>query len=415
MQGLFGTAPDQLGYSVFDDPATKQAAQQAAEVGFVGGGLLGSLPILGPALRGYGRLAAGQVNRAMMGEGGLLGPITPQPMYVVPPGEKLGFYSATDVGKVFPTSITNKSEVKNVADDFANQFKQMGFEVTLDHSGSKAGASSYLRVSDPTTGRFLNKPIRISDHSKGAKELDANINVLNPQEDFAKITSILNDMRAKGETLVYKQDKYAQELIANGIKPKTAYQRARTEIAENQPSPYPQQAALDLAQQRAALPVGKTGLPSPQSLTMPSVPTVEQMQKYGRTEVVPLSQAVSFQSARNWEKFKEGKGPGDLVAGYGDKPLALRLETGEYVIYDGNHRTDLALQKGQTELPMHVIDVKSYDPAHAGRKPVPSSMSDDELLRSLLGDEVKTPQQVPQETSPTYTDPFGNTIGSSIR
>ena len=139
--------------------------------------------------------------------------------------------------------------------------------------------------------------------------------------------------------------------------------------------------------------VGKTGLPSPQSLTMPSVPTVDQMKKYGRTEVVPLSKAVSFQSARNWEKFNAKKGAGDLVAGYGDKPLALRLETGEYVIYDGNHRTDLALQKGLTELPMNVIDVKSYDPTHAGRKPVPPSMSDDELLNSLLGNEVKAPQQ----------------------
>ncbi len=126
-------------------------------------------------------------------------------------------------------------------------------------------------------------------------------------------------------------------------------------------------------------------LPSPQSLTMPSVPTIDQMKKYGRTEVVPLSKAVSFQSARNWEKFNAGKGPGDLVAGYGDKPLALRLETGEYVIYDGNHRTDLALSKGKTELPMHVIDVKSYDPAHAGRKPVPDKMSSDELLKMLFG------------------------------
>lgn len=170
------------------------------------------------------------------------------------------------------------------------------------------------------------------------------------------------------------------------------------------------------APQQAALPVGATGLPSPQSLTMPSVPTVEQMGKYGRTEVVPLSQAVSFQSARNWENFNAGKHPGDLVAGYGDKPLALRLETGEYVIYDGNHRTDLALQKGQTELPMYVIDVKSYDPTHAGRKPVPPSMTDDELLSSLLGDEVPVPQQAatPIE-NPTFTDPFGNTIGSSIR
>ena len=88
MQGLLGSAPDQLGYSVFDDPETKRTAQQAAEVGLVGGGLLQSIPVLGPALKGYGRLAAGQVNRAMLGEGGLLGPITPQPMYVVPPGKK---------------------------------------------------------------------------------------------------------------------------------------------------------------------------------------------------------------------------------------------------------------------------------------------------------------------------------------
>ncbi len=73
----------------FDDPETRRAAQQAAEVGLVGGGLLQSIPVLGPALKGYGRLAAGQVNRAMMGEGGLLGPITPQPMYVVPPGKKM--------------------------------------------------------------------------------------------------------------------------------------------------------------------------------------------------------------------------------------------------------------------------------------------------------------------------------------
>jgi hypothetical protein len=172
--------------------------------------------------------------------------------------------SIKDVGKVFPTSIASKSEVQNVANDFADQFKQMGFDVTLDHSGSKAGASSYLRVSDPQTGRFLSKPIRISDHSKGAKELDANINILNPQEDFAKITSALNDMRAKGDTLVFKQDKYAQELIANGIKPKTAYQRAKTEVAEVQA---PQEAALRLAQQRAALPVEKGGLGLPKNNT----------------------------------------------------------------------------------------------------------------------------------------------------
>ena len=219
VSGLLGTAPDQMGFSVLNPQY--ESIQRTAKPAFALGTLLG----LAPMTKG------------------------------LPVGA-----SIKDVGKVFPTSIANRSEVKNVANDFADQFKQMGFDVTLDHSGSKAGASSYLRVSDPQTGRFLSKPIRISDHSKGARELDANINVLNPQEDFAKITSALNDMRAKGDTLVFKQDRYAQELIASGVKPKTAYQRAKTEIAENQQSPYPQQAALDLAQQRAALPVEQGGL-----------------------------------------------------------------------------------------------------------------------------------------------------------
>jgi len=170
-------------------------------------------------------LLGNELARGMYGNEGSLANVIPTAMKPRFATEPIKNFESN-----FPTSITDRNEVKNVAEDFSNQFKQMGFDVTVDHSGSKAGASSYLRVSDPTTGRFLNKPIRISDHSKGAKELDANINVLNPQEDFAKITSILNDMRAKGDTLVFKQDKYAQELIANGVNPKTAYQKAKTEI-----------------------------------------------------------------------------------------------------------------------------------------------------------------------------------------
>jgi len=37
-------------------------------------------PMAGPAARGAGRLVGSQINRAMLGEGGLLAPITPQPM-----------------------------------------------------------------------------------------------------------------------------------------------------------------------------------------------------------------------------------------------------------------------------------------------------------------------------------------------
>jgi len=111
MQGLFGTAPDQLGYSVFDDPATKQAAQQAAEVGFVGGGLLSSLPIVGPALRGYGRLAGQEITDVMSGfpPRSILGQLTPKPMmldvyhgtpHTLPPTPRniLGEFDASKIG-----------------------------------------------------------------------------------------------------------------------------------------------------------------------------------------------------------------------------------------------------------------------------------------------------------------------------
>jgi hypothetical protein len=37
-------------------------------------------PMAGPVARGAGRLVGSQINRAMLGEGGLLAPITPQPM-----------------------------------------------------------------------------------------------------------------------------------------------------------------------------------------------------------------------------------------------------------------------------------------------------------------------------------------------
>ena len=302
--------------------------------------------------------------------------------------------SIKDVGKGITSNISQFTGFKNTtpygkAKEVAAYLDRLNIPYTINKS--KTTNSAYLEIQTGKGDFDYPMQFRFSDHSTDLPHQNRQI-FTNPKPDPNFDLDVFKDGGHDTEFAVNK----INELVAK-INP----------ITTNPKSPYPQQAEL---------PVGATGLPSPQSLTMPSVPTVEQMGKYGRTEVVPLSQAVSFQSARNWEKFNAGKGPGDLVAGYGDKPLALRLETGEYVIYDGNHRTDLALQKGQTELPMYVIDVKSYDPTHAGRKPVPPSMTDDELLSSLLGDEVNVPPQTPTPIeSPAYTDPFGNTIGSSIR
>lgn len=125
-------------------------------------------------------------------------------------------------------------------------------------------------------------------------------------------------------------------------------------------------------------------LPSSQSLNTPPVPTPEQLSKLGRIETVPLSQARATQSKMDWEKFGKGEHPPELVKGYTDKPVAVRREDGEYLIFDGHHRTQSAIEKGANSMDMYVIDARDYAPYAAGRKPAAQSISDEELLR-LLG------------------------------
>lgn len=238
MQGLLGSAPDQLGYSVFDDPETRRAAQQAAEVGLVGGGLLQSIPVLGPALKSYGRLAAGQVNRAMMGEGGLLGPITPQPMYVVPPGKSVN-----------PLNL-NKGIYKP--------------ELTMEEM---------LKVKDiPTVDR-----VKQSIDLVGEKEFE----------------KMVNAQYKKYKPSDQNQEAMLVESVTLDI------------LGRAQRSPYPQKTALDLAQQRAALPVSEGGLGLPASNT-PEM----RAQAMGFDVNTPLYHAtdVDFESIRPSLQGKLGAG-----------------------------------------------------------------------------------------------------------
>lgn len=117
-------------------------------------------------------------------------------------------------------------------------------------------------------------------------------------------------------------------------------------------------------------------MPYSASLATPPTPTPEVMAEYGRVEDVPLSQARSTQSARG------GESPGALVEGYEDMPVAVRREDGEYLIYDGHHRTEAAIARGETTMRMHVVDAKSYAPESAGR---PASKIDTDALARELG------------------------------
>lgn len=125
-------------------------------------------------------------------------------------------------------------------------------------------------------------------------------------------------------------------------------------------------------------------LPSSESLSIPNVPSVDLLKKYGRKEDVPLDKARATQSKMDWDKFEKGEHPKELIKGYGDRPVAVRKENGEYLIYDGHHRTVLAMNAGKKHLNMHVIDAKTYAPEAAGKKPVKEKVSTDELMKELL-------------------------------
>lgn len=134
-----------------------------------------------------------------------------------------------------------------------------------------------------------------------------------------------------------------------------------------------------------SLRAGMKYLPSSQSLATPPAPTAAEMLRASRVESVPLSQAKGTQPKMNWEKFDKGDHPGPLIEGYADKPVAVRREDGEYLIFDGHHRTARALNDGKQNLDMYVINAKDYAPQYAGRKPAPSRISDDDLLKELFG------------------------------
>jgi hypothetical protein len=126
-------------------------------------------------------------------------------------------------------------------------------------------------------------------------------------------------------------------------------------------------------------------LPSSASLNTPPAPTASDMARSSKVEDVPLSQARSTQSKMEMDRFNKGDHPPALISGYEDKPVAVRREDGEYLIFDGHHRAVTAMRQGHETMAMHVIDAKDYAPAFAGRKPAPPkwTSADDELLREL--------------------------------
>ena len=127
----------------------------------------------------------------------------------------------SNAGKVSYTKLT-KSEVRPVAEAMASRLREHGFDVNVDHSGSRAGLSSYLNLSHKETGRFVKDPIRVSDHGKGAFHNQFAYHV-NSHEDIPKIEGkvkpLLGEMikagPSEGLSLSKEQDEKINRLRAN--------------------------------------------------------------------------------------------------------------------------------------------------------------------------------------------------------
>lgn len=287
--GLLATAPDVMGGSVLD-PNTA-AVRQGAEYTFPIGTALGVLPMAGPAQRGamaLGRAGERLAERAVpqvMNRGGLL-------------AEMMGAMGNQTISPIMsiPNGLTRAEQanlIQSQAENFAKKAREIGLSALVEHSGSKAGPSSYVSIFDPITGTKVKSPFRFSGHSKGPFE---NQFVYNVGDDFSKELDFLENMASlipKAERDAIQKERQAKifEKLALAEKEKVfvegrpAMHKAMQE-AKLQGIPYskafsnsgnyigglstPQQSALDLAQQRAALPVeqGGLGLPAGIAATM---------------------------------------------------------------------------------------------------------------------------------------------------
>lgn len=126
-------------------------------------------------------------------------------------------------------------------------------------------------------------------------------------------------------------------------------------------------------------------LPQSEKLNTPNNPTKQQMKDFSYIQDVPLDMARAGQTKMEWDKFNKKEYAKPLVDGYSDLPIAVKLENGEYIIKDGNHRTVNEINKGAKNMKMHVIDAKNYDPQNQGVRPKNLNKKEiQDLLNQLL-------------------------------
>jgi len=128
-----------------------------------------------------------------------------------------------------------KDLIQSKAEELASRLRSNGFKVDLQHSGSAAGPSSYLKVFDPETGRYFDD-VRLSGHSKGVFNSQGVTNVASDAELNGVLEKAIG-MRSLGKAsgVIFQEslDAAAKALIDSGVKPKTAFRQARSILERN--------------------------------------------------------------------------------------------------------------------------------------------------------------------------------------
>lgn len=149
----------------------------------------------------------------------------------------------------FPAGMTRSQKaekIQGMAEEVATKLRQQGFNVELHHSGSAAGPSSYVSVFDPVTGRSIQNPLRISDHSKGA----FNSQFVNDAQDQQSIDDFYNmalGLRSMGKSSGQAAIEQREIDIANKTRQKwlSIYDRASEKISNGESLSNKERQAMD--------------------------------------------------------------------------------------------------------------------------------------------------------------------------
>ena len=101
------------------------------------------------------------------------------------------------------TGLPNRGRevIQSKANELSDKLKSLGMDVKLEHSGSAAGPSSYLKVYDPETGRFFVNDVRLSGHPKGVFNSQGVWDV--NESEFQNVVDAAQKMRDMGPSKMH--------------------------------------------------------------------------------------------------------------------------------------------------------------------------------------------------------------------